>query len=135
MQTQDTPIHALLKSTGHHLGALKSRQDITAAKLAYIASLAASAAEDDAAGVRLTDYRELLETISQFAAGAAAELREGVDGVVSDIAGGLGGMDEVGALGEGVGGGYVDRKEVLGALGAGDDWEAAVAEFDKANGV
>ena len=89
----------------------------------------------DAAGVRLTDYRELLETISQFAAGAAAELREGVDGVVSDVAGGLDDMAEVGALGDGFSGGYVDRKAVLGTLGAGHDWEGAVAKFDKGDGV
>lgn len=116
---------ALLHATGSTLGILKSAEDITHAKLTHIAQHTAEAANDDATGVRLTDYRELLENISAFAAGEAEWLR----GTIAEAE-----MKLVQALGPEFGekfrsvvrGEYVDRREVLGRLGLWDDWEGVV---------
>ncbi len=124
-ENKPSPFAALLNATGYGLGALKSAEDIAYAKLTRIAQLTAEAANDDAAGVRLTDYRELLENISAFAAVEAEVIHGTIATTEMKIARALD-TEAAEKLREVVGEAYVDRKEVLGRLSVGDDWEAVV---------
>lgn len=120
-----SPFTTLLHATGSALGALKTAEDIAHTKLTRIAQLTAEAAADDAAGVRLTDYRELLENVSAFAAAEAEVIHGTVAAAELKIARSLDKEDAEmlrGAVGEA----YVDQKEVLGGLSVGDDWEGVV---------
>ena len=114
-------LNAMLKATGLALANLQTATDITAAKLAHIAALANEAAEDPATDVRLSDYKELLQSISGFAVDTAQEVAGIVDSEVEGVSGALdeGGKDK---LGEAVWDNYVDRKAQLSMLGIGDDW-------------
>jgi hypothetical protein len=124
-ENKPSPFAALLNATGYALGALKSAEDIAHAKLTRIAQLTAEAANDDAAGVRLTDYRELLENISAFAAVEAEVIHGTIAAAELNIARALD-TEAAEKLRGVVGEAYVDRKEVLGGLSVGDDWEAVV---------
>ena len=132
----ETKLTSILHLTGNALGHLKSAHDITQAKLQLIANLASAAASDDAEGVRLSDYLELFQEISNFATVAAQEIGGQIDQAVGEIGAVDQGLTEgeKGKLGDGVKEGYVDRKIVLDGLGVADDWDLAV-ELTKDGGV